>query len=202
MPHKAELLEIGTAAHTTRFYRKFLQCRYDTICRPSNLGGPPQQWAIEAGSENHWEIDLNCLERYANMLAEMPSSTYDVVVCCEVIEHLTRAPRELIKFALSKLKPTGFLYLTTPNFLTPANIRRIHVGRNPNAEFDRYYDNIDAHQHFREYTPRELVDEVVGAGGVAREVIFSNCWDYPRFSDVQELMFRSNLVMVINRQEA
>ena len=65
-----------------------------------------------------------------------------------------------------------------------------------------HYDNIDAHQHFREYTPRELVDEVVGAGGIAREVIFSNCWDYPRFSDVQELMFRSNLVMVINRQEA
>lgn len=192
-----ELLEVGTSGHTTPFYGKFLPCKLDTICRPSELGGPPQDWTSKFGGRNHWQIDLNRLENQAGALRQVPEAHYDVVICCEVIEHLLRAPREIIKILVSKLKPSGFLYLTTPNFLTPEKMERIYSGSSPVAGFSDYHNNVNAHHHFREYTAPELLDEIEAAGGTVKEVALSNCWDYPGYSEPQEIMFRSNIVIIV-----
>ena len=195
----AELLEIGTAGHSTPFYRQFLNCHFDTICRPPGMGGPTTLWAVEAGSRTHWEVDLNYPERYAAAVEQVPRSKYDAVICTEVVEHLTKAPRELLKFALSTLNESGFLYLSTPNFLRPSSLNCIYSGISPVPGFGDYNDNFHAHHHFREYTVRELIHEVAEAGGVTQDVIFSNCWDDGRYDGENEFMFRSNLVMIIRR---
>lgn len=180
------LLEIGTSAHTTPFYRKFLRCELDTICRPVELGGPAQRWAAAAGSRRHWELDLNLLDPCAKDISAIPNDYYDAVVCCEVIEHLTKPPRDIVAIALAKLKSKGVLYLTTPNFLTPEKLAKVYSGRNPAAHFQNFEHNIDAHHHFREYTSRELLDEINSVGGCITDVVFSNCWDHPKYSDYRE----------------
>lgn len=190
------LLEIGVAEHTLRFYRRFFDCEIDTICRPTTLGGPSREWATNAGSGNHWEIDLNQLEHHASAIEQVPAAHYDAVICCEVVEHLVRAPRDVIRLALSKLKPDGILYFSTPNFLTPGRVLALYRGNNPAIGFEAYKDNYHAHHHFREYTAAELVEEVSQAGGAIKDVIFSNCWDYPNYNSDEEMMFRSNLVIV------
>jgi SAM-dependent methyltransferase len=190
------LLEVGTSAHTTPFYSKFLDCRVDTICRPVASGGPTAAWAADAGSQRHWQVDLNHLEDQAALLGQIPQAHYDAVICCEVIEHLTKAPRDLIALLLPKLKPGGFIYLSTPNFLIPYSVGRLFAGSNPQPDFSRYQDNLDAHQHFREYTVAELLNEVRHANGVVEAVAFSNCWDHPDYSQPAEAMFRSNLVLI------
>ena len=96
LPSEPVILELGTALHTTGFYREFLRCQYDTICRPVHIGGPPPEWATRLGSRVHWQIDLDLLQQYSENLSEIPSSGYDAIVCCEVVEHLKRAPRDII----------------------------------------------------------------------------------------------------------
>jgi hypothetical protein len=200
--NRMQLLEVGTSAHTTPFYRNFIKSELDTICRPAADGGPSQQWAATAGSRHHWEIDINEFERYAQSLNEVPSAYYDIVVCCEVIEHLMRPPRDLINFALSKMKNEGFLFLTTPNFLTPHKIQKLLGGNNPTSTFLDYHDNIHAHHHFREYTVGELVEEVAHAGGTVESVVLSHCWDYPTYIGDDETMFRSNITLIVTRRAA
>jgi hypothetical protein len=198
-PRTPEFLEIGTSAHTTPFYRNFLDCRYDTICRPVGLGGPSCEWAANAGSRNHWQIDLNSPERHVASVEQVSARSYEAAICCEVIEHLTRPPRDLIKFAISALKQDGILYLTTPNFLTLHKVESIFKGTSPVPGFEDYRDNYHAHHHFREYTIPELVSEVSYAGGTVKEVALSNCWDHPKYLDIDEAMFRSCIVLIITR---
>ena len=191
-----ELLEVGTSAHTTPFFSDLLPCQFDTICRPVELGGPDQAWAQRVGGRRHWQIDLNQPQRCAEWEAQTSEVRYDAIICCEVVEHLVRAPREIIRLLVNKLKPGGFLYLTTPNALTPWKISRLFAGVNPFPGFEDYNNNLNAHQHFREYTPLELLDEIRLAGAVAGEVALSNCWDHPRYVRQDEVMFRSNIVII------
>lgn len=190
------MLEIGIGAHTLPYYKKYLNCESHSVCRPVSIGGPDQEWAHHHGSSRHWEVDLNHPENYP--IDDIPNRHYDLVVCCEVAEHLTRAPRDLIRMALAKLKPSGLLFLSTPNFLTPAKISLVFGGKNPTSDFLEYNNNYHAHQHFREYTPCELVKEIEAGGGSTELVVFSNCWDENLYSTPDEAMYRSNLVMIIN----
>lgn len=194
---RPEFLEIGTSAHTTPFYRRFFDCQYDTICRPPSTGGPTKQWADKAGSRNHWEVDLNNLEDHASTIEEVPRGYYHAVICAEVVEHLTRAPRDIIAFAISRLRDGGILYLTTPNFLTPAKVVRVYLGYAPLPGFTEYNNNIHAHQHFREYTIYELVAETNATYGQVRDIILSNCWDRDKYENESDVMYRSNIVMII-----
>jgi SAM-dependent methyltransferase len=192
------ILEIGTSAHTTPLYARLLPCTYDTICRPVTLGGPSKEWANEMGSAHHFEVDLNT-ENLSTI--QISDNVYDVVICGEVIEHLMRAPRDIIQFAMRKLKTGGLLYMSTPNFLIPESVTKILSGRNPSLDFAGFENNYHAHHHFREYTANELIEEFAAADPTSYpEVIFSNCWDHPRLSSDQELMFRSNLVILATKR--
>ena len=72
------------------------------------MGGPNTSWTNAAGIRSHWAIDLNKTEQYGADLQAIPAQFYDAIICSEVIEHLTVAPREIIKCFLSKLAPDGF----------------------------------------------------------------------------------------------
>jgi SAM-dependent methyltransferase len=105
---------------------------------------------------------------------------FDLVFCCEVLEHLLVNPVNLLRFLLQFLKPSGFLYLTTPNFLSDINLEKLSLWENPQPVYPQGYSPDEAfHHHVREYAMPELLRFVIEAGGVVDSFAFSGCWQPP-----------------------
>jgi SAM-dependent methyltransferase len=94
-----------------------------------------------------------------------PDRTFDVVLCAEVLEHLTFDPTYMLCEIHRVLRPEGRLVLTTPNvlrrFLRYRSLRALVRGGNvhgPYSGFGPYG------RHNREFTPREVRTLVEGCG--------------------------------------
>ena len=79
--------------------------------------------------------------------------SFDVVLFCEVIEHLVTDPIEALRRIKARLVPGGLLVLTTPNVNRLENIAKMLAGQN-------MYDPISGYgvygRHNREYNKHEL----------------------------------------------
>lgn len=94
---------------------------------------------------------------------------FDIVLFCEVIEHLQSDPVKVLREMKRILKPGGHLIITTPNVSRLENVARILAGEN-------IYDPYSAYgpygRHNREYTRHELA-QLLDYCGFAVEVCFS-----------------------------
>ena len=99
----------------------------------------------------HFECDLN--DTYFGIKREFP--THDIVIMSEVIEHLYTAPRQVIEFIKTLMKPEGILIITTPNAVMIDKRMEILSGRNP---YEKIRENRIDPGHFREYTLSELIE--------------------------------------------
>jgi len=92
------------------------------------------------------------------------SEQHDLVLFCEVIEHLNRWPIEVLRDICSLLRPGGTLILTTVNFVRLANRIRMVTGRSP--LINPFEKTLDGSNHVREYTEMELKRYLAKAGFV------------------------------------
>jgi len=81
--------------------------------------------------------------------------TFDMVLFCEVIEHLIENPIHALSEIHRILKPNGTLVLTTPNVARASNIKRLQNGENI---YDPYSHYGVYGRHNREYTMNELLE--------------------------------------------
>jgi SAM-dependent methyltransferase len=90
-------------------------------------------------------------------------ATFDLVTCCEVIEHLTQNPVHALAEIHRVLRPGGWLVLSTPNAARAGNIANLLRGGNV---YDPYHlgTALRGSRHSREYTLDELRDLVDGCG--------------------------------------
>ncbi len=79
---------------------------------------------------------------------------FDVVVFCEILEHLLMDPVSVMRKIHLALKPSGLLVLTTPNVLRIENVLSLVNGA-PNI-FDQYSGYGPYGRHNREYTPDDV----------------------------------------------
>jgi len=79
--------------------------------------------------------------------------SYDLVVFCEIIEHLTVDPVHSLVQINRILKKGGHMIITTPNALRYDNIAKLILGKNI---YDHYSGYGAYGRHNREYTPVEL----------------------------------------------
>ena len=82
-----------------------------------------------------------------------PDASFDVILFCEIVEHLLRDPVAVLHEIRRVLRPGGTLIMTTPNVARLENIMRLISGAN-------IYDLYSAYpygRHVREYTRDELV---------------------------------------------
>lgn len=93
--------------------------------------------------------------------------TYDLVLCCELLEHLLINPSHMLYEIHRVLKPKGLLLLSTPNVLRWGNVFSLLKGRNIN---DCYHGNGVYGRHNREYSMLE-VSQLLEANGFAIEWI-------------------------------
>ncbi|NID04185.1 class I SAM-dependent methyltransferase [Luteibacter jiangsuensis] len=153
VPEKTgRLLEIGANPYfTTVLLKRFRQ--YDVHC--SNYfgvnGGGGRQRVVHTPSGEEFPID------YLNNNVDVEDipfpGPFDVILFCEVIEHLVSDPLNALRRIKERLAPGGTLILTTPNVNRLENIVRMLAGAN-------IYDPISGYgvygRHNREYNKHEL----------------------------------------------
>ena len=82
-----------------------------------------------------------------------PDETFDVVLFCEIIEHLLSDPVHALIEIRRVLKPGGTLILTTPNVARLENVVKMFAGQNI---YDPYSGYGPYGRHNREYTQSDL----------------------------------------------
>ena len=106
-----------------------------------------------------YRFDLNDAQHEERWRRDLPS--YDLVVMAEVIEHLYTAPRLVLLFLRTLLKPGGVLIVQTPNAASLHKRVKLLFGRNP---YEMIREDSSNPGHFREYTRSELFSVAKEAG--------------------------------------
>ena len=96
-------------------------------------------------------------------------ASFDVVLFCEILEHLLIDPVHALLEIRRILKPDGLLVLTTPNVSRLENVCRMVVGENL---YDRYSGYGPYGRHNREYNRHDLA-RVLTANGFLPETLFT-----------------------------
>jgi SAM-dependent methyltransferase len=162
----------------------------------NTLGWLDHRFPLREG-ERHVELDLNAGE-YPEL------EPHDVVVCCEVIEHLHVPAAGVLRFLATGLGPGGHLVLQTPNATALPKRIRMLVGRNPYEPIRSEPGNPG---HFHEYTVPELRAAVEGAGLEITRLLTANYFDhgsrknraYRAVGSVLPETFREGITVVARR---
>ncbi len=87
--------------------------------------------------------------------------SFDIILLCEVLEHISRWPVDVLSELKNCLNSKGLILLTTPNLVRLSNRLRMLSGKRLFAHFER--DDL-TWGHVREYTPEEVVFLLKKAG--------------------------------------
>ena len=155
---RLDLIEIGANPYFTSYLlRKF---RPQATQRYTNYfnGGieTRSQTASLTGFDGGAEVEAF---EYLNVNLEehvlpIEAGSLDVVLFCEVIEHMQNDPLRALSEIKRILRPNGHLVLTTPNVARLENVARLLAGSNI---YDPYSGYGPYGRHNREYNRHELV---------------------------------------------
>lgn len=167
------LLEIGANPYFMSLLLKAFRPRL-AATRVNYFGGPVG-WASQTvtatglggGAETHRFDYLNAnIEAHA---LPFEDGAFDVVLYCEVLEHMTDDPLRSLLELKRLLRPGGKLILTTPNVARLENVARLASGANI---YDPYSGYGPYGRHNREYTRHELC-RLMAFCGFSEDVVFT-----------------------------
>ena len=116
------------------------------------------------GSRYFYPADLETEdlgERYPELIGK-----FQVIMFCEVLEHLKLSPHEILRDFRRLLAPGGMIYLTTPNGMGYGVFLAYFSGLSPVVQYSRIHraGHLENFVHVREHTMKELVAEFETAG--------------------------------------
>lgn len=111
--------------------------------------------------------------------------TFDVVLCCEVIEHMELDPMHMMAEINRVLKPNGLLVLTTPNATSSRAIHKILRGIEPYF-YMQYRLKPKLYRHNYEYSVYSLTKVLLSAGFDGK-VWTEDSFEDPVLDDVEKL---------------
>lgn len=169
LPRSTRVLEVGASPFgMTVLMREFL---FDFV-QPTGFAENDAKRAQQVYSEKlvigkpqegrGYEFDLQCfnIEKHKWPFAD---ASFDLVISCEVFEHLALDPM----FAMAEInrvtRPGGTLLISVPNVLCVSNLYKMLDGRSPNS-FPVYRPRGECLRHNRELTPTELATMFQAAG--------------------------------------
>lgn len=159
-PGSAEksILEMGAYMQITPALRLKLNYGYVRGCYYGKAG-KVDHMTVRAESGEVFECDVDHFDAEKDVYPYADTS-FDTVVCCELIEHLNGDPMHLLAEVNRILKPGGHLLITTPNISSFRALSAILLGYHPSF-FPAYIrprkegEEPEA-RHNREYVPMEM----------------------------------------------
>ncbi len=103
--------------------------------------------------------------------------SFDVVLCCEILEHLLKDPTHMLCEIQRILKDGGTLILTTPNVNRWTNIRKLLKNKNI---YDAYSGYGPYGRHNREYSMDETTHLISGCGFTIDSAERLNIYEHKR----------------------
>lgn len=108
------------------------------------------------------EVMAYCLDlEFAPLPAD--DESFDMVLCCEVLEHMEIDPMYMLSEVNRVLKPGGRMLLTTPNILSSRALDKISRGIAP-WFYMQYHKDRSYHRHNIEYDAHSLRKLLHAAG--------------------------------------
>ena len=138
------VLDLGIAPY---FFAHLIKSQYN--CKIYGIG-------LSASGAEEMEENFGFPTYYCNIeIDKFPfeDSTFDIVVCTEVLEHLVMNPSHTLSEIHRVLKSRGILLISTPNAVSLTNRFALLFGRNIFAKYS--LDHIYG-RHNRLFTRREL----------------------------------------------
>lgn len=87
----------------------------------------------------------------------MPTRTYDLLICTEVIEHLFSDDRKIFTNLANLINPNGFLVLSVPNSVSLVRRILVMLGKNNIAQKKKIIKGtFGGYGHIREYASYEI----------------------------------------------
>jgi SAM-dependent methyltransferase len=160
---RGRALELGSPPfNISLLLRKFRD--YEVTCTGAAADGRTEivsELVSEAFGERH-TFRCDCFDVEHDRFP-YDDGTFDLVVFCEVIEHLVENPMHTLGEIHRVLKPGGAMVLSTPNVSRFDNLVAMARGRNI---YDPYHlgSPFAGSRHLREYTYGELRELVAGCG--------------------------------------
>ncbi len=117
----------------------------------------------EAIERNKDQYSINGYDCYAGNFLEdlliLKNKKFDVVLFCEILEHIPMPPAKQLMILREFLKDGGSLLFTTPNFANITNCIKLFMGKSIVTSAERLFSPVCAENenvHRREYTMAEL----------------------------------------------
>src|SRR5688572_24060781 len=159
LPGKVRVLELGASPYFMTF---LIKKYFGYEITPANFfldyGEEPDdstESEITIASERHGEKHTFRYRQFNLEFDPFPHADgeFDMVLCCEIFEHLAMDPSHMLREAHRVLKPGGYLILTTPHVGAVENLVTLPRGFNI---YNAYSGFGIYGRHSREYTRKEL----------------------------------------------
>jgi len=160
----ADILELGAFLGVVSIGLKKLGHSVSASDIPEFAGSPSLQ---ELYKRNEIPFSGVNLRSYSLPYA---SESFDVVILCELLEHLNFNPLPVLQELNRILKPGGHIYIGMPNGASLGNRLRLLRGKSIHNPIQDYYLQLDRSQnmvvglHWREYTLAETIEMIQGMG--------------------------------------
>lgn len=159
LPGRVRVLELGASPYFMTFLiKKYLGYEITPANFFLDYGEEPGddiETEITIASQRFGESHTFQFRQFNLELDPFPhqDGEFDMVLCCEILEHLAMDPSHMLREIHRVLRPDGFLVLTTPNVASIENMLTLARG----CSIYHAYSGFGIYgRHAREYTPREL----------------------------------------------
>jgi GT2 family glycosyltransferase/tetratricopeptide (TPR) repeat protein/glycosyltransferase involved in cell wall biosynthesis len=170
------LLELGTAFHHLTPALVRWKGYRDIRCSDLWEGGAQcERRVVSSDSDEEFHFTVDNFDVQSSPWP-YPDVTFDVVLCCEMLEHLVFDPMQVLAEINRILKTGGRLLLTTPNIASAKGVDSIMRGESPYVYGKYEPGGLATDRHNREYTPGEVA-LLLGAAGFDLETLRTrNSW--------------------------
>lgn len=188
---RADILDLG--AHW--LYQSVLYAMDGHHVTAADLARPDDLPILEGIARSHG-IDLYFYEDLSSehALDGLADDSMDVILFCEILEHITFNPIGMWKAIYRILRPGGRIIITTPNFYRRRNmldsIRRFLTGKGAGITVSEILSRKTLAPHWKEFSMKELG---IYFEMLSRDITVQNSNYCSYRDDVQHLNWRGRL---------
>lgn len=180
---KGKLLELGTSVIVPLALKR-LTSDLEVHVTDFDMDKEPKGMMSLSLGDDSAEVPVYRLDLETQTIP-VDGETFDVVLCCEVIEHMEVDPMHLMSEINRVLKPDGLLVLTTPNATSSRAIHKILRGIEPYF-YMQYRHKPSLYRHNYEYSVYSLT-KVLQSAGFDGKVWTEDSFEDPILDDVEKL---------------